>query len=130
MQTHTVPQERGEPRRPLRVLIADDEPMILRALTRLLERRGHQVHAVGDAYQALELLEHHTFDAVLVDAQMPGDGSTVLHTLERSGFQGTAVLMTGALAADAKEISDGVRRLQKPFRFQSVIPLLEGSSPN
>lgn len=114
----------------MRVLIADDEPMILRALKRLLERRGHEVHAACDAYEALELLGRHTFDAVLVDAQMPGDGASVLAHLHTSGFDGIAVLMTGALAADARGVSDGVRRLQKPFPFQSVIPIVEGLGPN
>ena len=114
---------------PLRVLIADDEPMILRALTRLLERRGHDVCAVGDAYCAIDLLKEETFDAVFVDSQMPGGGPSVLAHLEESGYPGLAVLMTGAIAADATGVSNGVRRLQKPFRFQSVIPLLEESAP-
>lgn len=129
MHVQVTAHERVDPR-PLRVLIADDEPMILRALTRLLERRGHHVHAVEDAYTAIDLLDRYAFDAVMVDAQMPGGGPSVLAHLDARGFDGVAVLMTGAIAADANGVSDGVRRLQKPFRFQSVIPLLEGSAPN
>ena len=70
------------------------------------------------------------FDAVLVDAQMPGGGPSVLDHLRESDYSGVAVLMTGAIAADATGISDRVRRLQKPFHFRSVIPLLEGSLPS
>ena len=51
---------------PLRVLVADDEPMIVRILERILTRRGHEVHAVANAYDAVELLESGPFDAVLV----------------------------------------------------------------
>lgn len=119
----------GSSARPLRVLVADDEPLVRAALQRLLTRRGHHVHPVADAYQAVAALEGHDFDAVLVDMRMPGDGATVLAWLEERRFGGVTVLMTGDLAADAEGVSDGVRRLQKPFPFPSVIPLLENHQP-
>lgn len=114
---------------PLRVLVADDEPLIRAALQRLLTRRGHHVHPVADAFEAVAALEGNDFDAVLVDMRMPGDGATVLAWLEERRFPGVTVLMTGDLAADAEGMSDGVRRLQKPFPFPSVIPLLESQQP-
>lgn len=117
--------EPSTPEQRLRVLIADDEPLILRALTRLLERRGHEVQAVPDAYQALEFLRSGLYDAVLVDANMPGGGASVLAYLCETGFTGTKVLMTGELAADARGVPDDVRRLQKPFRYGAVAPLIE-----
>lgn len=128
MQSQSSLSSGSSPSRPLRVLIADDEPMILRALTLLLERRGHDVRVANDAYEALEALQEGDFDAVMVDAQMPGGGHSVLEHLEASSFSGVRVLMTGALAADAMVDKDGVRRLQKPFSFPSVIPLLEGGN--
>lgn len=113
----------------LRVLVADDEPLIRSALRRLLERRGHHVQAACDAFEALALLDTQTFDAVLVDMRMPGGGASVLARLAEMGFTGPRILMTGDLAADAVGVSQGVRHLQKPFPFPSVIPLLEGSIP-
>ena len=117
------------PPRPLVILVADDEPMIVQALARVLERRGHTVHTAHDAHAALDLLRRHTFDAVLVDARMPGDGLTVLREVDRDpSFSGVAVLMTGGLATDpSSQVSPSVRRLQKPFRFPDVIPLVEGT---
>ena len=114
--------------RPLRVLVADDESMIVRALQRLLERHGHVVHTASDAYEALDLLDGDPFDAVLVDQRMPGGGPSVLARLDAMGFDGVAVLMTGGLATDPLDVSIGVHRLQKPFPFASVIPILEGRS--
>jgi len=116
--------------RPLRVLVADDEPMIIRVLKRLLERRGHEVHAAADAYEAIDLLNDGDFDAVLVDQRMPGGGVSVLTRLDDMEFDGVAVLMTGGVATDPLNVSIGVRRLQKPFPFPSIIPLLEGHEPN
>ena len=119
----------ASPERVLSVLVADDEPMIVRALERLLARRGHDVYTAPDAYRALELLDERSYDAVLVDDNMPGGGKSVLSRLDDESFPGIAVLMTGGLAADATDVSDGVRRLQKPFPFRSVIPLIEGLTP-
>ena len=116
--------------RPLRVLVADDESMIVRALQRLLERHGHVVHAAPDAYGALELLQDGAFDAVLVDQRMPGGGESVLARLDQMKFSGVAVLMTGGLAADPLDVSIDVHRLQKPFPFASVIPIVEGRTPD
>ena len=118
------PTERLSPSH-LRVLVADDEPLILRALERLLRRRGHDVDTAADAYGALELLGQNRYDAVMVDSRMPGGGSRVLERLDEISFPGVRVLMTGGVAEDVG-YDDRVARLEKPFPFPSVISLLEG----
>ena len=54
--------------------------------------------------------------------------TTVVKHLEADPhFTGTVVLMTGALSTDPNlEVGPTVLRLQKPFRFMDVVPLLEG----
>lgn len=116
------------PHRPLRVLVADDEPMILKAIEHLLQRRGHHVDTAVDAFGALELLGVNVYDAVMLDARMPGGGKKVLDRLREISFDGVQVLMTGGVPADVKDVHDDVRHLQKPFPFRSLIPLLEGGS--
>lgn len=115
-----------DPTQARHILVADDEPMIRRALQRLLEKRGHRVSTAADATAAVELLLSEDFDAVLADHRMPGDGLTILRHLEDTGFTGVRVLMTGGRAADASGMNSGVHLLQKPFRFRGVIPLVEG----
>jgi CheY-like chemotaxis protein len=107
--------------------VADDEPIIVRALERLLTRAGHVVHGAADADQALALLEQHRFDAALVDHHMPGGGARVLEAITRQeGFEGPAVLMTGDDVDDPSlPRGRGVVRLQKPFRYPDVVELLE-----
>ena len=116
-----------EPSRPLSVLLADDEPMIVRLLQRLLEGRGHTVRTASSAHQALSMLKAHQFDAALVDVRMPGGGLTVLEHLQADpSFSGMVVLMTGALATDPDlQLGPGVMRLQKPFNNRELIELLE-----
>ena len=125
MQGQTAPSPNGAPARRLHVLVADDEPMIVRAIQRVLERRGHEVHTAADAYGALDLLEGREFDAVLVDDRMPGGGRAVLGRLQTRNYTGTAVLMTGGAIGDAEDVSARVHWLQKPFPFPAVISLVE-----
>ena len=64
---------------PLRVLVAEDEPMNLRRLVRLLEECGCEVAATfGNGPEVEEwLAAGHTVDALFLDIQMPGlDGLT------------------------------------------------------
>ena len=58
--------------RPLRVLLAEDQPVGRLYATRLLERLGHRVTAVEDGKMALEAWSQEGYDLVLMDVQMPG----------------------------------------------------------
>ncbi len=73
-----------EQRLRLKVLLAEDNPVNRTLAERLLQKRGHVVHSVGNGRLALEALERETFDAVLMDVQMPEmDGLTATQELRR-----------------------------------------------
>lgn len=125
-QTSEPDGDRTRPAR-LHVLVADDEPMIRKTLHRVLERRGHRVDEAEGAREVLARMGEAEYDAVLLDANMPGNGRTVVRHLIDDGFAGRIILMTGALAEGlASEFPDGVHRVQKPFDFDSMIRLVEG----
>jgi signal transduction histidine kinase/ActR/RegA family two-component response regulator len=60
-----------EARRPLHVLIAEDNVVNQRLTTRLLEKQGHRVAVVDNGLAALAILAQQPFDLVLMDVQMP-----------------------------------------------------------
>jgi two-component system sensor histidine kinase/response regulator len=60
-----------ESRRPLRVLLAEDNIVNQRVAVRLLEKEGHSVVVAGDGTQALEAMQRQPFDLILMDVQMP-----------------------------------------------------------
>ncbi len=72
----SVPPEALRPR----VLLVDDNLVNLKVAARTLERLGYEVEAVTDAARALELFTAGSFDAVLMDCQMP----------EMDGYEATA----------------------------------------
>ncbi|MFQ6096566.1 MAG: response regulator transcription factor [Armatimonadota bacterium] len=64
-----------------KILVADDEPNTVKLITRILTREGHELLTAGDGAEALELLEKHSPDLVILDVMMPTlDG---FETLER-----------------------------------------------
>lgn len=66
---HTLEETRPPP---LKVLVADDNPVNRRLLGILLERAGCTAWPVGDGAEALDALRAEPFDLVLMDVQMPG----------------------------------------------------------
>ena len=58
----------------LRVLIAEDNPVNQELAVHLLERRGHDVTVAENGRKAIEAMEGHKFDVVLMDVQMPEMG--------------------------------------------------------
>jgi PAS domain S-box-containing protein len=58
-------------RRPMRILVAEDNPVNQELALHLLERRGHSVILAENGRQALAAVEKHNFDLVLMDVQMP-----------------------------------------------------------
>ncbi|MFW3615652.1 response regulator [Billgrantia antri] len=64
---------------PAKLLLVDDEPNVLSALSRMLRHEGYELHTAGDGHAALAILEREPIDLVLSDALMPGmDGIELL----------------------------------------------------
>ncbi len=64
---HSLRQER----RPLNILLAEDNLVNQKVATRLLEKHDHNVTVVSNGKEALSALEKQSFDVVLMDVQMP-----------------------------------------------------------
>lgn len=120
-------------RRPLRVLLAEDNPINQRLVVSLLEKQGHQVVAASDGHEALVALEHGPFDVMLLDVQMPGlDGFETAAAIrareQQTGGRLPIIAMTAyATAADRDRcLGAGMDAyLAKPFETQDLIRAVE-----
>lgn len=66
------------------ILIADDDSSTLRTLSHALEREGYKVHTAQDGVEALEQVEAHQPDLIILDVVMPQmDGHEVCRRLRR-----------------------------------------------
>ncbi len=80
------------------VLIVDDDPMLLQALSQTIALRMSmvEVKAVSSAREALDLLQEHTYGAVVSDIKMPGmDGLALLAQLQEQYAKVPVLLITG-----------------------------------
>lgn len=83
------------------ILIADDDPKLLRMLQRTLQYEGFRVLSAGDGNTALAAVQAHRPDVVVLDWLMPGlDGLGVLARLRASGDPTLVLMLT---ARDAVE---------------------------
>jgi phosphoserine phosphatase RsbU/P len=82
----------------MRILLVDDEPLILETLGAFLDMSGHQVLCAKAASEAMHLLEQHRgeVDVLLSDVCMPGEnGPDLLSQMRETYPDIDAVLMTG-----------------------------------
>ncbi len=102
-----------------RVLFIDDEPLVLHAYTRALQRTGMIVQPVADSRAVPELLAQGGFEAVFCDISMPGlDGIEVLRAVLASDPDLPVVLMSGGselIDADQALEQGAIRYLMKPI---------------
>jgi two-component system nitrate/nitrite response regulator NarP len=83
----------------MRIIVADDHPMVRAAISALLVGHGHQILAeVASGAAALSAIATHDPDAVLLDVSMPdGSGVELLTSLRQSGDTRIIILVTALL---------------------------------
>lgn len=85
-----------------RILVCDDEPHIARLVQIFLERRGHHVDLARDGREALDCMDTHPPDLILLDMMMPRmNGFEFLQNLKDSDAQAPPVIVVTALSEDA-----------------------------
>lgn len=87
----------------MRLLLAEDERSLSRALVRILEHGNYSVDAVYDGVEALEYLENGNYDGVILDIMMPRmDGLSVLKKIRLEGNLIPVLLLTAKSETDDK----------------------------
>ena len=79
----------------MRILLAEDEKALSKAIVKIFEKNNYSVDAVFDGEDALAYLETGCYDAAVLDIMMPkADGITVLWKLRASGNQIPVLMLT------------------------------------
>jgi two-component system KDP operon response regulator KdpE len=113
-----------------RVLVVDDEPQILRALTTNLRARGYDVDEAATGEEALELAARLHPDAVVLDLGLPGiDGIEVVHGLR--GWTQLPILVLSAREDEASKVAaldaGADDYVTKPFGMDELLARLRAA---
>lgn len=112
------------PVRKTTILTADDDPQLLRLITRTLQLEGYEVVSASDGQQALALIESTVPDAILLDVMMPKmDGFTVCQRVRE--FSLVPIIIVTARGQDQDKIRGldlgADDYLTKPFSVDELL---------
>ena len=112
----------------MRILLAEDERSLSRAVIALLEKNNYSADAVYVGVEALEYLAAENYDAVILDIMMPGmDGLTVLRKLRERGSRIPVLLLTARSEVEDKVLgldTGANDYLTKPFATAELLARL------
>ena len=107
-----------------RVLVVDDEKVVLDAIRRTLRQSGLEIDTAESAAEALKLLSTYSYGLVITDLMMPEiDGLELLRRIRVSGTKTAAIMITGypsiQTALEAKRLG-AFEYVTKPFTHQEL----------
>jgi CheY-like chemotaxis protein len=113
-----------------RVLVIDDDQVILEAVETILEDMGHEVECYAEAEAGERQALQGDYDLILLDIRMPAkNGAEITERVLRERPQAQILVVTGyptdplarrALEAGAKAL------IRKPFEIGKVLDFLKG----
>ena len=109
----------------MRILLAEDEKALSKALVKIFEKNNYSIDAVYDGEEALDYLDGGNYDAAVLDIMMPKvDGITVLKKLRESGSNLPVLMLTAKSEIDDKVLgldSGANYYLTKPFDTKELM---------
>lgn len=109
----------------MRLLLAEDEHSLSKAIIAILEKNNYSADAVYDGIEALDYLENGNYDGVILDIMMPKmDGITVLKKIREKGNLIPVLILTAKSEIDDKVLgldSGANDYLTKPFNSKELL---------
>jgi len=113
----------------MKILVVDDESIVLDSCKRVLEAEGFEVVLVPSAEDALKALENQRFTLVLVDLKMPKrDGQFLIGEIKKMPTHLPIIVMTGYSTLNTiKEVSHmGIEQfIAKPFTPDELLEVVK-----
>lgn len=109
----------------MRLLLAEDEKSLARAIVAILKKNNYEADAVFDGEEALEYLQTGNYDGAILDVMMPRmDGITVIQRVRASGNEVPILVLSAKSETDDKVLgldSGANDYLTKPFAAQELL---------
>jgi CheY-like chemotaxis protein len=114
------------------VLVVDDEPQVVWVLQFSLQGEGYETFTAHDGFEALDQIERHHPDLMVLDVMMPRmDGWSVLEAISKLPAESRPrVVMVTALASSIDraraEQMGAAAYVPKPFDMDHLVGVLQG----
>lgn len=118
----------------MRLLLAEDEKSLSKAVKTILEKNNYSVDAVYDGVEALEYLDVGNYDALILDIMMPRmDGIMALKKIREKGNTIPVLMLTAKAEIDDKVLgldSGANDYLTKPFDTKELLARIRAMTRN
>ena len=109
----------------MKILIVDDEEMLLNQLKQAFEKQRYLVETATDGEEALRILDENPVDLIILDIMLPKrDGLSVLEEIRANGLKTPVIMLTARVATQdkVKGLDKGADDyLAKPFSFDELL---------
>jgi DNA-binding NtrC family response regulator len=112
----------------MKILVVDDDAIVIKSCKRILEAEGLEVSTVSTADEALEMIKRYAFDLLLIDVKMPRhDGMFLMREVKKLVADIPIIVMSGYPTPET--ISDvlnlgATQFIPKPFRPDELIKIV------
>jgi DNA-binding NtrC family response regulator len=112
----------------MKILIVDDDPIVLDSCRLILEAEGFDVFVVPSAKKALDAMKNDHFDLLLIDVKMPGhDGMYLMKEVKERWPEIPVIVMSGYPTPET--ITDGIamgaaKFIAKPFTPDELLEIV------
>ena len=109
----------------MKILVVDDDAIVIKSCRRILEAEGFEVTSVPSADEALEKIKYYEFDLLLMDVKMPKhDGIFLMREIKKNWPDIPIIVMSGYPTPET--IADVVKLgatqfIPKPFRPDELV---------
>ena len=108
----------------MKILVIDDDLLLLRTIARILEADGHEVHTASEGVRGMALYQRESPEIVITDIVMPEqEGLETILTLRRDENRVKIIAMSGSDAEllDVARLIGADSIIEKPFRPQDLL---------
>jgi DNA-binding response OmpR family regulator len=124
-------------RHPLRILVAEDNPVNVKLISIIMRRLGYRIDVAGNGLEVIAALRRQTYDVILMDVQMPEmDGIEATRKIVRdwpSGKRPRIIALTAGVMPQERQacLEAGMEEfLTKPVVPAQLMEALMGCAPS
>ena len=119
---------------PMKILVVDDEELLIKSMNKLLEKQGYQVYTAKNGLDAQVLAEEEDFDLVICDIRMPGQNGVetvkaIKEIVKSNQKKDMPVIFISGFADDnVQEEAEKLKPLaylMKPFDIKELIQTVQ-----